>query len=84
MDHEPLSAMATDRREPVSTNSNELATAIGLYLLGEISLGKASKRVGLSRWEMQDLLKELDIDTRQGPRTLEDLQAGVDVALEFE
>jgi hypothetical protein len=33
MDHEPLYTMATDRREPVSTNSNELATAIGLYLL---------------------------------------------------
>jgi len=84
LDHEPLCTMATDRREPVSTNSNELATAIGLYLLGEISLGKASERVGLSRWEMQDLLEELDIDTRQGPRTLEELQAEVDVALELE
>jgi predicted HTH domain antitoxin len=67
-----------------SQHSTDLATAIGLYLLGEISLGKASERAGLSRWEMQDLLKELDIDTRQGPRTLEDLQADLDVALEFE
>jgi predicted HTH domain antitoxin len=65
-------------------DSTELATAIGLYLLGEISLGKASERVGLSRWEMQDLLEELDIDMRQGPRTLEELQADVDVALELE
>jgi predicted HTH domain antitoxin len=76
--------MATDRRESVTTDSSELATAIGLYLLGEISLGKASERVGLSRWEMQDLLAELDIDTRQGPRSLEEVQAEVDVALEIE
>jgi predicted HTH domain antitoxin len=76
--------MATDRRERISADSNELATAIGLYLLGEISLGKASERVGLSRWEMQDLLEALDIDTRQGPRTLEELQVDVGVALELE
>lgn len=67
-----------------SSDSTDLATAIGLSLLGEISLGKASERVGLSRWEMQDLLEELDIDTRQGPRTLEELQADVDVVLAVE
>ncbi|MFT4920857.1 MAG: putative HTH domain antitoxin [Haloarculaceae archaeon] len=76
--------MATDRRESVTTDSSELATAIGLYLLGEISLGKASERVGLSRWEMQDLLAELDVDTRQGPRSFEEAQSEVDVALEIE
>jgi predicted HTH domain antitoxin len=67
-----------------SHHSTTIATAIGLYLLGEISLGKTSERVGLSRWEMQDLLKEFDIDTRQGPRTLEEVQAEVDVAPELE
>lgn len=67
-----------------SLDSTDLATAIGLYLLGEISLGKASERAGLSRWEFQALLEELDVETRQGPRTLEDLQAEVDVALDLD
>jgi predicted HTH domain antitoxin len=65
-------------------DSRELATAIGLYLLDEINVGKASERVGLSRWEMQDLLAELDVDTREGLHSLEEVQAEVDVALKIE
>lgn len=67
-----------------SLDSTDLATAIGLSLLGETSLGKASERAGLSRWELQALLEELDVETRHGPRTLEDLQAEVDVALDLD
>lgn len=76
--------MATDRPDPPTANTNEFATAIGLFLLGEISLGKAAERVGLSRWEMQEFLEELGIDPRQGPQSLDDLQREVDVAIDLE
>ena len=65
--------MATDRRR-VDVDTDELATTIGLYVRGEISLGKAAERVGISRWEMQDLLKESGVDPRLGPTDFEDAE----------
>lgn len=76
--------MATDRPDPSADATDELATAVGLYLLGEISLGRAGERVGLTRWEMREFLDELGIDTHQGPRSVEDLRDEVDVALDLE
>lgn len=75
--------MATDRRS-VEVDTDELATTIGLYVLGEISLGKAAERVGVSRWEMQDLLKEHGVQPRLGPQSMDELEDEVDAALDFE
>lgn len=43
------------------------ARAIGLYILGEISLGKAAERVGVTRWEMQEILKDNGVEPGLGP-----------------
>jgi predicted HTH domain antitoxin len=45
-------------REP----TDELATAVGRYVLGELSLGKAAEEAGMSRWEFEEVLKDADFD----------------------
>lgn len=68
-------------REPAD---DDLATAIGQYVLGEISLGKAAENAGMTRWEFEELLQETGFTALYGPRTAEDLQDEVDVALDLE
>ncbi len=74
--------MATEAtREP---GDDELATAIGQYVLGEISLGKAAENVGMTRWEFEELLDEAGFTALYGPRSTDELQDEVDVAHELE
>jgi predicted HTH domain antitoxin len=76
--------MATDRRDTASEDTEQLATTIGLYVLGEISLGKAAERTGVTRWEMEDLLQEAGVELRLGPQSMDELEAEVDSALDVE
>jgi len=76
--------MATDRRTNAGEDTEQLATTIGLYVLGEISLGKAAERTGVTRWEMEDLLEEAGVELRLGPESMENLESEVDVALDLE
>jgi predicted HTH domain antitoxin len=76
--------MATDRRSNTVQNKEELATTIGLYVLGEISLGKAAERTGVTRWEMEEILQDAGVELRLGPQTKDDLDDEVDVALDLE
>lgn len=74
--------MATEAsREP---GDEALATAIGQYVLGEISLGRAAETVGLSRWEFEELLEDTGFTALYGPRSEEGLQDELDAALELE
>ncbi|MDZ7730700.1 MAG: UPF0175 family protein [Natrialbaceae archaeon] len=61
-----------------------LAIAIGQYVLGEISLGRAAEIVGLSRWGFEELLQETGFTAFYGPRTEETLREEADVALDLE
>ncbi|WP_435066112.1 UPF0175 family protein [Halobaculum sp. EA56] len=74
--------MATDRRRDAVKDKEQLATTIGLYVLGEISLGKAAERTGVTRWEMEEILQEAGVELRLGPQSIEDLVDEVDVALD--
>jgi prevent-host-death family protein len=49
------------------------------YLDGHISLGRAATLLGLSRYELDERFRRLDVPRRIGPETLE-AQAEVDVA----
>lgn len=60
--------------------SDELATAVGQYVLGEISLGKAAEAVGMSRWEFETVLEDAGFEALYGPRTEAHLQEELDVA----
>ena len=44
-----------------------LATAIGDYVLGEVSLGNAAEKAGLSRWEFEDRLIAAGFTALYGP-----------------
>ena len=76
--------MATDRRSGAVEDKEQLATTIGLYILGEISLGKAAERTGVTRWEMEEILQEAGVELRLGPQSMDELEDEVDVALDLE
>jgi predicted HTH domain antitoxin len=63
---------------------DDLATAIGKYVLGERSLGKAAERAGLTRWEFEELLEEAGFTALYGPRTREQLDDEVDAVRDQE
>lgn len=62
----------------------DVATAVGLYALGRISLGKAAERAGMSRWEFEELLADAGFAALYGPRTREEAEDEVDTALDVE
>ncbi len=64
--------------------NDELATAVGQYVLGEISLGKAAESAGMSRWEFEEVLEAAGFTAFYGPRTVDDLRDEVDVARDLE
>ena len=69
--------MGTDRHR-VDPETEELATTIGLYVLREISLGKAAERYGVSRWEMQDILKDHGVEPRLGPTDMDEAKEEIE------
>lgn len=62
----------------------ELTTAIRLYALGEILLGKAAERTGVTRWEMAEFLSEMGVEVRLGPQSIESLEDEVEAALDID
>ena len=64
--------------------SDELATAVGQYVLGEISLGKAAETAGLSRWEFERVLEDAGFEALYGPRTPDQLQEELDTARDLD
>lgn len=64
----------------VGTDDTELATVIGLYALGELTLGDAADRLGVSRVEMQEVLNDAGVSLRLGPRTVEEAREEADAA----
>jgi predicted HTH domain antitoxin len=75
--------MATDRRGS-DADTEELATTIGLYVLGEISLGKAAERTGVSRWEIREILEDHDVELRLGPSDMDEAAEEVENLRDFE
>jgi predicted HTH domain antitoxin len=68
--------MASTSREP----TDELATAVGQYVLGELSLARAAEEAGVSRWEFEEILEDAGFTSLYGPRTDDKLQRELDVA----
>ncbi|HEX9945705.1 MAG TPA: UPF0175 family protein [Thermoanaerobaculia bacterium] len=58
--------------------------ALRAYLAEEISLGKASELLGLTRFELQQRFHRLGVPLRIGPATLEEARAEVAAALKFD
>jgi predicted HTH domain antitoxin len=53
--------------DSLSTETDErLAGAVGQYALGELTMGQAAERAGLSRAEMQSTLRTSSVELRVG------------------
>ncbi|WP_440007104.1 UPF0175 family protein [Halomicrococcus sp. SG-WS-1] len=63
---------------------DELATVIGLYALGELTLGEAADRLDVSRYKMRDILRESGVQVRLGPESAEDARDDASNALDIE
>jgi hypothetical protein len=61
--------------------SDELTTAVGQYVLRAVSLGRAAESVGMTRWEFEELLRDVRFHALYGPRTPSELSAEVATAL---
>jgi len=61
-----------------------LAAAIHLYERDEISLGKAARLAGVSRFDMPDILREHGVEVKLGPDDMEDAEREIDVARNLE
>lgn len=64
--------------------NDELAIAVGQYVLGEVSLGKAAESAGMSRWEFEEVLEEAGFSALYGPRTDDELQDELDIARDLD
>lgn len=60
-------------------DDTELATVIGLYALGELTLGEAADRIDVSRVRMQEILNDAGVELRLGPRTRTEARDELDV-----
>lgn len=76
--------------EPAGLSESQLAgldtqerwnRIMAAYLDGHISLGRAATLGGLSRYELDERCRRLDIPRRIGPETIEEARAEVDTAL---
>lgn len=72
--------MASTGSEP----TDELATAVGRYVLGELSLGRAAEEAGMSRWEFEEVLENAGFTSLYGPRTDDELERELDVARDLD
>jgi predicted HTH domain antitoxin len=60
-------------------DDTEVATVIGLYALGELTLGEAADRLDVSRMEMREILTDAGVDLRLGPRSKREAVEETDV-----
>lgn len=55
--------MATDAGQE---DTEELATAIGMVVLGEWTLGQAAERAGVSRFRLRETMRDRGVDVPVG------------------
>jgi len=79
-----LAQCAIDEREREQADGDPDIEALRAYLADEISLGKTSDLLGLSRFELQESFLRLGVPLRLGPASLEEARAEVDAALKLD
>lgn len=68
--------MASDQ----SFDDEEVATAVGLHVLGEVTIAEGAERLGIEPREFREILVEADVVPQHGPETREDVEEEIDVA----
>lgn len=77
-DYRLLRALAACASDPHGGSSD--AQALRDFLSGTISLGKTAQLLGLSRFDLMDRFRRLDVPLGLGPSSLEDALAEIAVA----
>ncbi|QUO48594.1 UPF0175 family protein [Halorubrum ruber] len=67
----------------MAEGDSDLALAVGLYVLGEMTLGEAAEFAEISRQRFRDVLSESAVNCRLGPSNLEDAEYEVQTALDI-
>lgn len=62
-----------NNRSQTFPQDDDLATVIGLYALGEYSLGEAADHLDISQLWMRDILKDAGVELRLGASSKEEL-----------
>lgn len=62
----------------------EVATAVGLVLLGGASLSQAADHVGVTQWELEEAIEGADLAERCGIDGDGDVAAEIDALLDAE
>ena len=75
---EPQGSAEVDLNNDLQTRWNQVIAA---YLDEQISLGRAATLLHLSRYELDERFRRLDIPRRLGAETVEEAQAEVETAL---
>lgn len=75
--------MTPDQLDRQDFNDPDFATIIGLYVLDEITLGKAAEQAGKTRWEMEEFLRDNGVEVHYGPREKVEVQEEIETALKF-
>jgi len=63
------------RSETDTDDSDDLAYAVGRYVLNDISIGRAAELAGVSRWRMTDVLRGHGVELRLGPESIDEARA---------
>jgi|AntRauTorcE11898_2_1112593.scaffolds.fasta_scaffold45569_2 hypothetical protein len=66
----------------ISDIKTELATAVGLVALGDVSLHEAAEETGVSRWEIEDALEKAALAEPLGVELDGDVAAEIDDLLD--
>ncbi len=66
----------------ISDIKTELATAVGLVALGDVSLHEAAEETGVSRWEIEDALEKAALAEPLGVELDGDVAAEIDKLLD--
>ena len=66
----------------ISDIKTELATAVGLVALGDVSLHEAAEETGVSRWEIEDALEQAALAEPLGVELDGDVAAEIDNLLD--
>jgi GTP-sensing pleiotropic transcriptional regulator CodY len=75
--------MSTDLRA-VDEVKEDLATAVGLFVLSDCTLPEAADRAGVTRWEVENALETAGLAEQFGIETDEDVAGQIDDLLDRE
>lgn len=70
--------------QTVADIDTDVATAVGLWVLGAASLGRAADIAGTTRWKVEAAIENAGVAERVGPKNEGDIAGEIDALLDDE